>query len=324
MKIDHQQIKDQIQSVIRIEYDALKSLYDSIDDTVAFAIEILAQVRGKVVVTGIGKSAIIAQKMAATFNSTGTPSVFLHAADALHGDLGIIREEDAVICISKSGNSPEIKNLIPHIKSFGVPIIGFVSQEGSYLHQEADYPCLIPISREADPNNLAPTASTTSQLVLGDALAIVLQQMRGFTAADFAVFHPGGHLGKSILSKVSAYVKADRTPIVSSHDKIQQVIIQISTGRLGATAVANEKGEIIGIITDGDLRRMLAKYQDFHHLSAMDIATLNPRIIAPDLMALDAFQIMKEYSITQLLVVHQDKYLGMIHIHDLIQAGFGI
>lgn len=285
--------------------DAISSIYNS---------------NGRVVVTGIGKSAIIANKIVATLNSTGTPAIFMHAADAIHGDLGTILSDDIVICISKSGNTPEIKVLVPLIKNFKNKLIAITGNDKSFLATQADYVLNTFVEKEACPNNLAPTASTTAQLVMGDALAVCLLKMRGFSSQDFARFHPGGALGKTLYLKVKDVTIQNMKPIVSPDATIQEVIIVISENMLGATVVLdNEK--IIGVITDGDIRRMLKNNADFSHLKAKDIMSKNPKTVASDALAIEAMELMEKNDITQLIAEENGMYNGIVHIHNLVKEG---
>ncbi len=307
---------------LSIEIGALEALRASLDGEFVRTVELIRHCRGRLVVTGIGKSAIVAQKIVATLNSTGTPALFLHAADAIHGDLGMIRSEDIALCISKSGETSEIKVLVPLLKNLSIPLAGMVSRKDSYLGQHADYLLLTPISREADPNNLAPTASTTAQMAMGDALATALLAERGFTPRDFAQFHPGGALGKQLYLRVRDLYPANECPQVSPEAGLQQVIIEMTSKRLGATAITDPDGRILGIVTDGDLRRMLEKGLPREQLTARDIMTNNPKTIAPDILAVKALEMMRSNSITQLLVCdNQQHYLGIVHLHDLIREG---
>jgi arabinose-5-phosphate isomerase len=280
----------------------------------------LVHTQGRVIVTGIGKSADIGRKIVSTFNSTGTPSVFMHAADAIHGDLGTITYNDTIICLSKSGNTPEIKVLIPLLKSQGNKLVAIVGNPQSYLGVHCDVLLDTSVEREACPNNLAPTSSTTAQLAMGDALAVALLTARGFTPDDFARIHPGGTLGKQLYLKVSDIYPNNQKPEVESSDPLSKVIIEISSKRLGTAAVLRN-GKLVGIVTDGDLRRMLQKHSDIQNLSAQDIMSLNPRTIQADSMVVDALQVMRQNNITQLLVVKDDSYLGVIHLHDILKEG---
>ncbi|MGI6320790.1 MAG: KpsF/GutQ family sugar-phosphate isomerase [Bacteroidales bacterium] len=276
--------------------------------------------KGRLIVTGIGKSANIAQKIVATLNSTGTPSIFMHAADAIHGDLGIILKDDIVLCISKSGNTPEITVLIPLIKMSGNRLIGLTGNMDSFLAKQADYVINSSVPKEACPNNLAPTSSTTAQLVMGDALAVCLLEMRGFTSSDFAKFHPGGSLGKKLYLRCSDLIINNEKPSVVPNDDIKTVIIEISQSRLGLTAVV-ENDKIEGIITDGDLRRMMQKNENFEGIKASEIMSLNPKTIQSTELAIRALEIMRTNSITGILVCEGDKYVGVIHLHDILKEG---
>ncbi len=314
-------IKDFAASVIREEADAVKALEGFIDDNFVGAVSAIMNVSGRVIVTGIGKSAIIASKIVATMNSTGTPAVFMHAADAMHGDLGIVRESDIIVCLSNSGNTPEIKALIPFIKSRGNKIIAMVGNSESFLAQAADFVLNTFVPSEACPNNLAPTTSTTAQLVMGDALAMTLLKLKGFTSDDFAKYHPGGALGKRLYSRVADFVDLSLSPRVGLDASLDEVTMEISSKRLGATAVMGSKGELAGIITDGDLRRMLQKGGDMSKIKAKDIMTVGPKTVEADVLAIDAFEVMEQYKITQLVALEEGKYIGMIHIHDILREG---
>ncbi len=306
---------------IRLEAEAVSQLSAFVDEHFSRAVELLHAAKGRVVVSGIGKSALIAQKIVATFNSTGTPSLFLHAADAIHGDLGMIQKDDVVIVISKSGESPEIKVLLPLLKNFGNPVIALCGAVHSYLAQTAD--CLIntTVAQEACPNNLAPTTSTTAQLVMGDALAVCLLNLKGFTAQDFARYHPGGALGKRLYLRAKDLLGKESRPAVDIDAGIQQVIYEISSKRLGATAVT-ENGILVGIITDGDLRRMLEQHDTLKSIRARDIMTRQPQTIRPDALATEALEQMRARNITQLIVQRENgEYNGMLHLHDLMREG---
>jgi arabinose-5-phosphate isomerase len=305
---------------IAIESLAISQLANFIDDTFAEAVDLIFNSKGRVIITGIGKSAIIANKIVATLNSTGTPSVFMHAADAIHGDLGLILPDDIVICISKSGNTPEIKALIPFLKNAGNPLIAITGNSKSMLADQANFVFNSYVEKEACPINLAPTTSTTAQLVIGDALAVCLLELRGFTKNDFAKYHPGGALGKKLFLRVRDILAQNEIPNVSPDASIKKVIVEISEKRLGVTAVTSNK-KIDGIITDGDLRRMLAKTDDFSQLSAKDIMSEKPKSISIDAMAIEAMEIMDTNEISQLLVEDRGHYAGVIHIHDLIKEG---
>ncbi|MBK6545257.1 MAG: KpsF/GutQ family sugar-phosphate isomerase [Saprospiraceae bacterium] len=308
-------------SCIEIELEAISNLYKWINEDFLKTVETIFESKGRLVVTGIGKSAIIGQKIVATFNSTGTPSVFMHAADAIHGDLGMIKAEDLVLCISKSGETPEIKVLIPLVKSLGSKLIAMVSNETSSLALQSDYLLVTPITQEADPNNLAPTASTTAQLVMGDAMAVALLALRGFSPNDFAQFHPGGSLGKQLYLKVKNVYPGHEKPKVFASATLKEVILEMTSKRLGVTAVLDANEYLIGIITDGDLRRMLQNSVSLDQLTAVDIMSANPKTVEPETLAIEAFRILKDKNINQLLVVENLNYLGVIHIHDLIKEG---
>ena len=306
---------------IQIEIVALEQLLKSLDEQFVAIVRLIHQSKGRLVVTGIGKSALVAKKIVATLNSTGTPSLFMHAADAIHGDLGMITSEDIVLCLSKSGETSEIKVLIPLAKHLGSAIIGMTSQPNSTLGQQADYVLYTPIEQEADPNNLAPTASTTAQMALGDALATSLLAMRGFSAKDFAKFHPGGSLGKQLYLKVfDLYIKNEQ-PKVLPETSINKVILEMTSKRLGATAVVDENETVLGVVTDGDLRRMLSKKANFQALQAKDIMTKAPKTIEKDALAVEALELMRNFSISQLIVTEGKVYKGMVHLHDLIKEG---
>ena len=307
-------------STISKESEAISELISAIDGTFVKCVELILQSKGRVIVTGIGKSAIIGSKLVATFNSTGTPAVFMHAADAIHGDLGTIQKEDIVICLSKSGETPEIKVLVPLLKLHGSSLIAIVGNKESYLAKQADLIIDASVKEEACPNNLAPTSSTTAQLVLGDALAVCLLESRGFTKNDFAKFHPGGSLGKELYLKVSDLSVNNQVPKVNVNDAIKNVIVEISSKRLGATAVL-DGDQLAGIITDGDLRRMLEKNIDFHQLNASDIMSREPKTIEPSELVVNALSIMRQNNITQLLVMESGKYVGVIHLHDILREG---
>ncbi len=306
---------------IDIELQALIALKENLGNSFVEAIETIYGSHGRVVVTGIGKSAIVAQKIVATLNSTGTPALFMHAADAIHGDLGMIQKNDIVLCLSKSGDTPEIKVLVPLLKNFGNPLIAMVSNVDSYLGKNAHYVLQTPIQKEADPNNLAPTASTTAQMALGDAMAIALLKLRGFTSSDFAQFHPGGALGKQLYLRVSDIYTSHEKPSVAPTDSLQKTILEMTSKRLGATAVVNTQQELLGMITDGDLRRMLEKGLNMNLLQAKDIMNPRPKTIEKDTLAVLALEQMRQANITQVVVVEEKKYLGMIHLHDLLKEG---
>lgn len=322
MEIQSERMLDKAKEVIRHELDALEKLETYLDESFEKIIDLLYHSKGRIVITGIGKSAIIAQKIAATMNSTGSPALFMHAADAIHGDLGMIQKDDVVIIISKSGESPEVKALVPLIKKFENPIIAMSGNASSFLVKNTDYFINTTIDKEACPHNLAPTTSTTAQLVMGDAIAICLLYKKGFSAQDFAKYHPGGALGKRLYLRVKDILNRDAAPQVLEQDILSKVIFEISSKRLGATAVLNNEKKLLGIITDGDLRRMLMNHKDIYNLSAKDIMTKNPKTINDDAMALEAYQKMSENNITQLPVLDTNQnYLGLIHIHDIIKEG---
>lgn len=307
---------------ILTESKAIANLANLLDENFENAIKFILNSKGRVIVTGIGKSANIATKIVATFNSTGTPAIFMHAADAIHGDLGNVQKDDVVICISKSGNTPEIKVLVPLIKNYGNKIIAITGNIDSFLGENADFPLNTYVEKEACPNNLAPTTSTTAQLVMGDALAVCLLDLKGFTSNDFAKYHPGGALGKRLYLRVSDLIKNNQLPIVNESDSITKVIVEISEKRLGVTGVLNNDHKIVGIITDGDIRRMLSKTSDINHFTAKDIMGKNPKTIHKDAMAIEALQTLENNSITQILVTDSDdRYLGVVHLHDLIKEG---
>jgi len=303
-----------------MESKAISNLVNLLTDDFEKATELIYNSKGRVIITGIGKSAIIANKIVATLNSTGTPAVFMHAADAIHGDLGLILEDDVVICISKSGNTPEIKVLVPLIKNAKNKMIAITGNKDSFLGQQADYVLNTYVAQEACPNNLAPTTSTTAQLVMGDALAVCLLKLRGFSSRDFAKYHPGGALGKRLYLRVNDLSSVNQKPEVSPNASLKEVIIEISEKMLGVTAVT-ENSKIIGIITDGDLRRMLSKTDAISQLTAKDIMGSNPKRIDEDAMAVDAKEVMEAYGISQLLVEKDSKYAGVVHLHDLIKEG---
>ncbi|MEO8934793.1 MAG: KpsF/GutQ family sugar-phosphate isomerase [Xanthomarina sp.] len=305
---------------IELESKAIFNLTRYIDEEFAASVELIYNSKGRVIITGIGKSAIIATKIVATLNSTGTPAIFMHAADAIHGDLGLILHDDVVICISKSGNTPEIKVLVPLIKNAKNKMIAITGNKESFLGKQADYVLNTYVEKEACPNNLAPTTSTTAQLVMGDALAICLLELRGFSSKDFAKYHPGGALGKKLYLRVSDMSEVNQKPEVNLQTGLKDLIIEITEKMLGVTAVV-ENGKILGIITDGDLRRMLSKTDNFTSLTAKDIMSKNPKTIDSNAMAVDAMELMDKYGISQLLVEHKGKYAGVVHVHDLIKEG---
>jgi arabinose-5-phosphate isomerase len=308
-------------NTINIEAKAIQILTESINDDFVRAIETIFQSKGRLIVTGIGKSAIVGQKIVATLNSTGTPSIFMHAADAIHGDLGIVQPNDVVLCLSKSGETAEIKVLIPLIKNLGNPIIAIASNEKSYLAQQSNFLLHTPIEQEADPNNLAPTTSTTAQMVMGDAVATALLALKGFTPKDFAKFHPGGTLGKQMYLRVSDLYPHNALPKVNLETPLRQIILEMTSKRLGMTAVLDADNQLVGIITDGDLRRMLTQKAEVAHLLAKDIMTEKPKTIDADELAVNALELMRGKSITQLAVLKNSEYVGVIHLHDLIREG---
>lgn len=302
------------------ESEAITKLIDFLDENFSEAVQRIYETKGRLIVTGIGKSAIIAQKMVATFNSTGTPSMFLHAAEAIHGDLGMIQNDDTIICISKSGNSPEIKVLVPLLKRFGNTLIAITGNVTSYLAKGSDFVLNTTVDTEACPINLAPTNSTTAQLVMGDALAVCLMEMRDFKPEDFAIYHPGGALGKKLLLRVKDMIEHSLKPAVSPETSIKKAIFEISEKRLGVTAVI-EDNKIIGIITDGDIRRMLNDVDTIADLTARDIMSKNPKVVSSETMAVDALNILEDFSITQLIVADNGEYKGVLHLHDILKEG---
>jgi arabinose-5-phosphate isomerase len=313
-------IKQTAIDTILMEAKAIQNLADLVDENFEKAVNAILESHGRVIVTGIGKSANIATKIVATFNSTGTPAVFMHAADAIHGDLGNIQESDVVICISKSGNTPEIKVLLPLIRDYGNKIIAITGNTDSFLGKHADFVLNAYVEKEACPNNLAPTTSTTAQLVIGDALAVCLLSLKDFTSRDFAKYHPGGALGKKLYLRVNEVVANNERPAVQTTTPIKDVIIEISKKRLGTTAVL-ENDALVGIITDGDIRRMLERDTDISGLQARDIMSADPIRVSSDTMAVKALDIMEKNNITQILVTDGDKYAGVVHFHDLLKEG---
>lgn len=317
-------LKENILSVaketISIEAKAIANLENLLTQDFADAVQYIYNSKGRVIITGIGKSAIIASKIVATLNSTGTPAVFMHAADAIHGDLGTILKDDVVICISKSGNTPEIKVLVPLIKNFDNKIIAITGNVDSFLGLHSDFVLNAFVEKEACPNNLAPTTSTTAQLVLGDALSVCLLNLRGFSSKDFAKYHPGGALGKKLYLRVGDITAQNQQPQVSPNTNVKDVIVEISEKMLGVTAVI-ENEKVVGIITDGDIRRMLRNNDSFTHLTAADIMSKNPKTIAPDAMAVDALEMLEENKISVLIAEENGKYAGVVHIHNLIREG---
>lgn len=318
--VNNDKIISVAKQTIETESKAILNLVSLVNDEFAEAVRYIFQSNGRVIITGIGKSANIATKIVATLNSTGTPSIFMHAADAIHGDLGTIQENDSVICISKSGNTPEIKVLVPLIKAIGNKLIAITSNKDSFLGQEADYVLNAYVEKEACPNNLAPTSSTTAQLVMGDALAMSLLDLRGFSSSDFAKFHPGGSLGKQLYLRVSNLTQQNKKPQVTPDTNIKDVIMEISKNMLGVTAVI-ENAHIIGIITDGDLRRMMSNNDSFKGLTAKDIMSENPKTIDNNAMAVAAMELMETNGITQIIAQENGVYCGIVHIHDLTKEG---
>ncbi|MCL4152720.1 UNVERIFIED_CONTAM: hypothetical protein GTU68_011952, partial [Idotea baltica] len=308
-------------NVLSAESEAIESLKSAINSDFLEAISLILNTKGKVVLTGIGKSAIVAQKIAATFNSTGQAAVYMHAVDALHGDIGILHKTDIVICLSKSGDSPEIINLLPHIKRIKCSLIALTGNTKSALSKASNCTLDVFVEKEACINNLAPTTSTTAALAMGDALAVCLMQMRNFGQKDFALNHPSGNLGKKMHLMVSDIYPNNAIPKIRGNTNITSVILEITSKRLGATAVLNAEEKLVGIITDGDLRRMLNKQKDFGHLKASDIMTASPKTIPPDTLGTQALEFMRKNSITQLIVAQNHEVLGFIHLHDLLREG---
>lgn len=320
--IKNNEIQEVAVNTIVSEASAIKALVKYIDADFIKVVEMIFKCKGRIIFTGIGKSAIVSQKIVATLNSTGTPAIFMHAADAIHGDLGIIQKHDIVICVSKSGDTPEIKILVPLIKNAGNTLVAMVSNTKSYLAKQANLLIKATVSQEACPNNLVPTSSTTAQLVMGDALAVCLLHLRGFSPEDFAKFHPGGSIGKKLYMRVSDLYINNKAPKVSENEKLKNIIVEISSNRLGATAVLDKTKKLIGIITDGDLRRMLEKNNHFENLTAKEIMSKAPKTIVKDALAIEAFYLMEENKITQLIVVdNKNQYLGIIHLHDILKEG---
>lgn len=305
---------------ISSEAEAIGKMASFLDDTFAEAVACILRSEGRVVVSGIGKSAIIASKIVATLNSTGTPAIFMHAADAIHGDLGIVQQNDVVILISKSGNTPEIKMLLPLIKKGGNPVIGITAQKDSSLGKQADYTLNTYVEKEVCPHNLAPTTSTTAQMVMGDALAVCLVELRGFSSKDFAKYHPGGTLGKKLYLRVGDIAATNASPAVKPDAPVKDVIVEISQSMLGVTAIVDQ-GKLIGIVTDGDIRRMLNRYDDITTLKASDIMTTNPKTISSGVLAVKALEEMQNNGISQLLVLDSGEYKGVVHLHNLIKEG---
>lgn len=305
---------------IKNEGEAINGLTSFLDHHFEDSVNCILESKGRVVVTGVGKSALIASKIVATFNSTGTPAIFMHAADAIHGDLGTVQQNDVVICLSKSGNTEEIKMLIPLIKRGENKLIGITGNMDSILAKQSDFVLNTYVEKEACPNNLAPTTSTTAQLVMGDALAISLLELRGFSSEDFAKFHPGGALGKRLYLRVSDIVGNNLKPAVNANSSVREVIVEISEKMLGVTAVIKD-GKVIGVVTDGDIRRMLSKYDNINTITAQDIMTANPKTIGPEVLAVKALEILRKHGISQLLVMDKNNYLGVVHLHNLLNEG---
>ncbi|KGO87469.1 D-arabinose 5-phosphate isomerase [Flavobacterium rivuli WB 3.3-2 = DSM 21788] len=318
--INNEAILASAKKTILSESESIAALVQYLDDDFAKAAQIIYESTGRLIITGIGKSALIAAKIVATLNSTGTPALFLHAAEAIHGDLGMVQPGDVVICISKSGNSPEIKVLAPLLKRDGNILIGITANKSSFLGKQSNYVLNAYVDREADPDNLAPTNSTTAQLVLGDALAVCLMEMRGFTSNDFAKYHPGGALGKRLLLRVGDMLDGTHKPVVGPYSSVKQAIMEISEKRLGVTAVV-ENNKVIGIITDGDIRRMLNDRDNIAGVTAADVMTKNPKTITSKDMVTHAFNTMENYAITQLVVVDDGEYKGVLHLHDILKEG---
>ncbi|MDE3234495.1 MAG: KpsF/GutQ family sugar-phosphate isomerase [Bacteroidota bacterium] len=313
-----------IQSAIRtieLEAASVKHLIPFIDASFEAAVQAIYRAKGRLVISGIGKSAIVAQKIVATFNSTGTPALFMHAADAIHGDLGMVQKDDVIMIISKSGESPEIKVLVPLIRNFGNTIIGMVGNMSGFLAAQVDIVLNTTVEQEACPNNLAPTTSTTAQMVMGDALAVALMELSGFTGQDFAKYHPGGNLGKRLYLRVEDLYKQNMQPKVLATASLKEVIVEITEKRLGVTAVVDEQNMLQGIITDGDLRRMLERSNSLENIIAKDILSPHPKTVSADTMAVDALEVLRKHDISQLLVADNGVYLGVLHLHDLVREG---
>jgi arabinose-5-phosphate isomerase len=306
---------------IQLQSSSISDLAAFINDVFKAAINLVAASKGRLVISGIGKSAIVAQKIVATMNSTGTPSLFMHAADAIHGDLGMVQPDDVVMVISKSGDSPEIKVLAPLVKSFGNKLIGMVGNMQSYLALQSDVVLNTTVTQEACPNNLAPTTSTTAQMVMGDAMAICLMETKEFKSSDFAKYHPGGALGKKLYLRVAELVQPHEKPSVKSGASIKEAIVEITKRRLGAAAVLNDREEVLGIITDGDLRRMLEKYDSFASLTANSIMSMHPKTIQTESLAVEALELMRKHNINQLIALDKETYAGILHLQDLVREG---
>ena len=319
--MQHSELKLAALRTLQLEADSVAGLQAYIDDSFVEVVETIFRCKGRLVVSGIGKSALVAQKIVATLNSTGTPSAYLHAADAIHGDLGMVTEDDVVMIISKSGNSPEIKVLVSLIRNFGNTLIGMVGNMDSYLARHSSLVVNTTVSQEACPNNLAPTSSTTAQMVMGDTLAVCLMKLKGFSAEDFARFHPGGTLGKKLFLRVKDLIADNPIPRVLPDTPLPETVIEMTQKRLGATAVVNNDGSLFGIITDGDLRRMLERRQPIAGVLARDICSTSPWTTTPDTMAVQALDVLRQHDITHLVVVNNNQYVGILHLHDLVKEG---
>lgn len=310
--------------VLQSEANALNTAANHLNESFVEIVQILFGCKGRIIVSGIGKSAIVAQKIVATFNSTGTPAIFLHASEAIHGDLGMIQQEDIVLILSKSGESPEVTNLANILNSWDNLVVGIVNKENSFLAEKANYSLYVPCEKEACPNNLAPTNSTTIQMAIGDALAVCLMQLRGFDANDFAKYHPGGNLGKRLLLTLEDIYPNNRAPFVQLDSSLKEVLNTISQGRLGAVAVIDAEENAIGIITDGDVRRLLQNVSDISTIDAKDFYSKNPKTITKDTLAIHALELMRKNDISQLIVVdEQNRFVGFVHLHDLVKEGLG-
>ncbi len=317
----HTSIYQTALNTIELEAQSIAGLAAFIDPSFEQAVKVVHGSKGRLVISGIGKSAIVAQKIVATLKSTGTPSLFMHAADAIHGDLGMVQRDDVVMIISKSGESPEIKVLVPLIKNFGNALIGMVGNTDSFLATQSDLVLNTTVSKEACPNNLAPTSSTTAQMVIGDVLAVCLMELNGFSGKDFAKYHPGGNLGKRMYLRAADLYTHNERPHVLPTATLKEVIVEITEKRLGVTAVTDEQNRVVGIITDGDLRRMLEKSNNIQDIKAADILSAYPKTIPPDMLAVDTLDVLRKYDISQLIVAEDEKYLGILHIHDLVKEG---
>lgn len=322
MEFKAKEILEAAKKVIEIECSTLEDMRNSLDDNFISCVQFISKVQGRIVVSGIGKSAIIGQKIVSTLNSTGTHSIFLHAADATHGDLGMLKDEDIIICISKSGETSEIKVLLSILRGFGNPVVAMTSNRESYLAKNSDFLLYIPVKLEAEPNNLAPTSSTVAQMAMGDALASVLMMLKGFSPEQFAKYHPGGSLGKQLYLRVSDLYKHNEKPFVKIDTNLKEIIMIMTSKRLGAAAVTDNDNKTIGIITDGDLRRMLKSQFDIENIVAEKIMTVNPKTINENNLAAHALEKMRIHSITQLIVCDENqKFLGFVHIHDILKEG---